>query len=130
MKVAVAVIVNNHHQVLITKRPLHTSHGGQWEFPGGKIEADETPIAALYREVAEEVGLQINGAEFLTHVDHHYGLKKVTLFVYWVHDYEGTAVCCESQSDLRWVEIKDLGDYKFPEANKAIIQQLHEIPLT
>lgn len=124
MKVAIAVIIDGSGRILITRRPLHTSHGGQWEFPGGKLEDDETPPEALKREVMEEVGLEVVEADFLTIIEHSYGLKYVELFVYCVTEFHGTPSCCESQIDLRWIELSATHQFEFPEANKIIIDLL------
>ncbi|MDP1601671.1 MAG: 8-oxo-dGTP diphosphatase MutT [Legionella sp.] len=124
MKVAVAIITDAHGRILLTQRPLHAAHGGQWEFPGGKLEDEEEALAALKREVKEEVGLQVLDAEFLATIEHTYGIKKVTLLVYCVDKFQGTPLCLESQIDLRWVDLEELSDYEFPEANEKIIQLL------
>jgi 8-oxo-dGTP diphosphatase len=124
IKVAVAVIIDDKQRVLITKRPSHVMHGGQWEFPGGKLEKDEKPISALIREIDEEVGLYVEQADFLCHINFHYDIKEVDLFVYCVTQFSGQAQCCEAQTDLRWVTINELSGYQFPAANNEIIRQL------
>lgn len=124
MKVAVAVIVDDQQRMLITRRPLHASHGGMWEFPGGKVEPDETPIEALIREVKEEVGLEVHGFEFLGEINHNYIQHAVVLFVYYVQKFSGVALAREMQMDLRWVEMEDMGDFDFPEANLQILDML------
>jgi 8-oxo-dGTP diphosphatase len=65
-RVAVAIIerhVNGEYQVLFAQRPAGKAYAGHWEFPGGKIEAGESVIDALIREIDEELGLRIRGAE-------------------------------------------------------------------
>lgn len=124
MKVAVAVIVNRYNQVLITKRPFQASHGGLWEFPGGKVQPNEEVICALKREIQEEVGLVIEQPQFLCEINHTYARHDVNLHVYHVQHFQGEAKACESQLDLRWVEFNDLNDYDFPEANQAILRKL------
>lgn len=122
MKVAVAIIVDEENRVLITRRPLHAPHGGMWEFPGGKLEAEELPSSALIREIKEEVGIDILDYSFLGEVIHNYGTKTVNLLVFRVDHYQGNALCCESQMDLRWVSVGNLSNYEFPEANFKIIE--------
>lgn len=126
MKVAVAVICNQDNQVLITQRPLHASHGGYWEFPGGKLEDNESATDALCREITEEVGITILETQFLCEIYHQYDTKHVTLLVYLCNQFKGNATARESQMDLRWVAINELNKYQFPEANNIIIQHINE----
>lgn len=129
MKVAVAVIWNDQQQVLITKRPDHAAHGGLWEFPGGKLEEGELASAALVREIKEEVGVDILESRFLGIVIHKYDSKTVELLVYSVEKFQGKAYCCESQSDLRWVHLKQLAHYNFPKANEHVIELIQDLAL-
>ena len=62
MHVAAAAIFDAQGRVLIARRPEHVHQGGLWEFPGGKLEADETVEVALRRELREEVGIEIVSA--------------------------------------------------------------------
>lgn len=125
LKVAVAVIINQSDEVLLTRRPLHAPHGGMWEFPGGKLEPDEAPAEALAREVKEELGIEVLSFRFLDEITHLYSTKIVNLLVFEVRDYKGEPSCLESQIDLRWVNVKELSTYDFPEANTKIIDLLH-----
>ena len=120
MKVAVAIITKN-NQVLITQRAEVASHGGFWEFPGGKLEADESPSSALIREVKEEVDLDVLNYKFLAQIDHNYHNKFVSLLVYHVTHFKGEAICSEGQQALLWVEPIHLSKFTFPEANEQII---------
>lgn len=120
-KVAVAVIMDKAEHILITRRPMHTSHGGFWEFPGGKVEPDEEVTSALIREIDEEVGLQVIAYDYLGEVLSTYQEQPLALLIYHVYHYVGEAYCREGQMDLRWVAIEDLEDFQFPAANVAII---------
>ena len=70
--VAAAVIQNQQQQVLIAKRPDHLHQGGLWEFPGGKLETNETVTAALIRELREEVAIEPTHMRPLIRVAHDY----------------------------------------------------------
>lgn len=124
IRVAVAIIVDQQQQVLITQRPAHVSHGGYWEFPGGKLEAGETGEEALIREIKEEVGLEIHQAQFLLRQEHQYPQKEVELLFYLVTEYSGIACKCEGQLNLQWTSYKNLNPHIFPEANYALIKKL------
>lgn len=123
MKVAVAIIIDDQQRILITRRPLHAPFGaGMWEFPGGKLEDNETPVAALIREIKEEVDLDVQHCDFLGEINHIYSYHSVTLLVYCIRSFQGIAKACEMQMDLRWVELRHLQDFEFPEANQQIIE--------
>ncbi len=124
MKVAVAIIFDKKGRVLITQRAPHVSHGGFWEFPGGKLEQDETPLDALSREIEEEVGLVINDAFFLDEITYTYPHRQVTLSVFCVRNYSGEAVAREQQMDLCWVDPLSLHQFEFPEANQFLIDKI------
>lgn len=127
MRVAVAVIFDETGRVLLTQRPQHADHGGQWEFPGGKLEPGEEAVDALIREVREEVGLEVLNAEFLTDVVHSYGPKQVLLHVYYVNRFKGLPRKLESQIDLCWANLNELDSFDFPAANQKIFQHLHRL---
>ncbi|MDA9271843.1 8-oxo-dGTP diphosphatase MutT [bacterium] len=122
MKVAVAIITDSNQRVLITQRPPEKSHSGLWEFPGGKLEPNETPEDALIREIKEEVGLSILSHDYLGQIDHQYTQRMVSLFIYRVTHFSGEALCREQQTGLCWVEPIHLHRYAFPDANEQIIK--------
>ena len=125
VKVAIAVIINKNNQVLITKRGADQHQGNKWEFPGGKIEAAETAQQALARELKEELGIQLESANFLTTITHSYSTKNITLEVYKVTKWQGDPKGLEGQP-MRWVEKIALKDYEFPTANAEILTILEE----
>jgi 8-oxo-dGTP diphosphatase len=121
VKVAVALIQDEQNRLLITQRPHHASHGGSWEFPGGKLEADELAEAALIREIREEVGLEILQYQFLGEIKHQYATHDVQLIIFLVTHFSGTPSCREGQLDLRWIAKQDINYALFPEANRGIL---------
>ncbi|EMR13638.1 hypothetical protein MPL1_03850 [Methylophaga lonarensis MPL] len=118
--VAVAVIVNDLQQVLITRRHQHQHQGNLWEFPGGKCEPGEQVIDTLKREILEEVGLSVMSAEPLIKVPFDYGDRQVLLDVWRVSEFVGDAQGREGQA-MHWCDINALEDYDFPAANQPII---------
>jgi 8-oxo-dGTP diphosphatase len=120
--VAVGVIMKD-DQVLIAKRPDHVHQGGLWEFPGGKINADETVGAALQRELAEELYIHVEKSQPLITIPHDYHDKRVFLDVHMVSGFSGEPRGGEGQ-EIRWVSLNELGNYQFPEANQAIMSAL------
>lgn len=122
--VAVAVIENSAGECLIAQRHHHQHMGGYWEFPGGKVEAQETVFQALQREIREEVALEIHRAEPLLRIPFSYPEKQVLLDVWRVTNFSGTASSAEGQT-VRWVSRSALSSYSFPPANRAILTALH-----
>ena len=118
--VAVATLVNSRQEVLISKRPVGAHQGGLWEFPGGKLEANEDVQTALARELHEELGIQPTTLRPLMRSAHDYPDRFVLLDVWYVSGFSGEAVGREGQQ-IRWVPVDCLADYEFPEANLPIL---------
>lgn len=123
--VAVAVIVDDRRQVLLTQRHPDSHQGGLWEFPGGKLEADESLADALRRELQEELGIDVQSHQPLLVIEHDYGDKRVLLDVHRVDAFAGVPVAREGQP-MRWVPVSELNEYAFPAANKPIVERLQE----
>ena len=98
---------------------------GAWEFPGGKKRSDETCLAALEREVAEELGITVVSAEPFIEVSHAYPDRRVRLDVWIVRDYTGEPEPREGQP-LRWVAVEALVDVGLLEADRPIVAALRE----
>lgn len=127
MKVAVAIIVDEQQRILITQRPFHVPHGGSWEFPGGKLEYNETPESALIREIKEEVGLDVLKYQHLGVIHHQYLDKSVQLIVFIVTRFTGVPDSLEGQLNLQWVDKANLKPEDFPEANHKIFDLIPEL---
>lgn len=116
----VAAVIRKNGRVLLARRAKHKHQGGLWEFPGGKIEIDETPEAALKRELKEELAIDVVKASPLFQTSHQYPEYAVHLDIWEVTDFSGEAIGAEGQ-EVTWVLPKNLLQYDFPEANKAIV---------
>ncbi|NMH59204.1 8-oxo-dGTP diphosphatase MutT [Alteromonas ponticola] len=122
VQVAVGVI-RRADEVFICLRPDHQHQGGKWEFPGGKIDAGETVVAALKRELQEEVGIAVKRCKPLIDITHDYGDKRVALLVREVIDFDGEPHGVEGQQH-KWCSIHQLNAADFPAANVAILDAL------
>lgn len=122
--VVVAIIFDSQHRVLITQRALTQTHGGYFEFPGGKMENNESPEEALAREIYEELNIQIHDAEFFDLIEHQYEDYALRLYFYIVRQFQGLPRCCEGQLSLNWVSLSQLPLFHFPEANRPIVDKL------
>ena len=125
MHVVVGILYNaNRDKVLITKRTGKQFLSGYWEFPGGKVKSNEDSFSALSREFYEELGICLKSAKRLIKIHHDYPEKKLLLDVWEIYEWEGEPIGLENQ-EINWVDKNNLFKYKFPEANKRIIQTLY-----
>jgi len=106
---------------LIQKRPENGLLGGLWEFPGGKIEADESGEAALLREIKEETGLDVKPGEKIGTIQHAYTHFKITLTA-WFCDWTQGEAQTNAATENRWVSLEELENYAFPGANRKILE--------
>ena len=126
VQVVAAVIVNAQDECLLALRPKHLHQGGLWEFPGGKIETLETPLAALRRELREELDIQIGLAQPLLITVHDYPDKRVSLDVWVVREFAGRPTGMEGQQ-LGWFTYQALLELDFPAANYPILDALGKL---
>ncbi len=125
--VAVGVLSDHQGRLLVTQRPQGKQQAGKWEFPGGKIMPSEGTVAALRRELREELGIRLLSASPLTKIRHVYGDKTVLLDVWRVTAYQGEPMGREGQA-MRWAGLNELDDYDFLEASRAIVRALRLPP--
>lgn len=124
--VAVGVILDAANRILITRRHDEAHQGGLWEFPGGKVEPEESVERALVRELREELGIEAGDMASLVVVQHDYGDKSVLLDVHTVRNFSGDARGLEGQP-LQWVTVDELHEYDFPEANLPIAEAIRRL---
>jgi 8-oxo-dGTP diphosphatase len=124
--VAAAVIENREGRILIARRKPEITLGGYWEFPGGKIEAGETPAACAARELREEMDVHIETGDTLMETVHDYGGGKVVRLIAVRAILLGGHMKLHDHDDIRWVTISEMGDYLFAPADEAIVERLVE----
>jgi len=121
--VAVGILIDDAGRVLVARRAPEAHQGGLWEFPGGKVEAEETLLEALARELREELGVRVESTEPLLVLEHDYGDKQVRLDVHRVTRWSGQPRGLEGQP-LAWQRPEQLRDWAFPTANRLILERL------
>jgi 8-oxo-dGTP diphosphatase len=123
--VAACALVDADGRVLIAQRPPGRAMAGLWEFPGGKVEAGETPEASLIRELNEELGIVVNEACLapLTFASHRYADFHLLMPLYVCRRWEGLVRAQEGQ-ELAWVRPNRLKDYPMPPADVPLISHL------
>lgn len=123
VEVAVGVIEDAQGRVLVARRPDDVHQGGQWEFPGGKRQLDEPIHAALYRELYEELGVEVQRPSPLITLRYRYPEKTVVLYTWRIRDWRGRPRGREGQP-VEWRSIEALQPSDFPAANCGIIRAL------
>ncbi|ODN42911.1 Nudix family hydrolase [Piscirickettsia litoralis] len=123
VRVAIGVIENKQSQIFTALRPDHVAQGGLWEFPGGKLESNETALSALKRELKEEVGIDVLDAEPLIEVRHDYPEMSVCLYTFRVLEYVGEPTGAEGQK-VQWQDKSALLSLNMPKASLPIIKAL------
>lgn len=121
--VVIGILKNTKNEVLVARRRDDAHLGGLLEFPGGKLEANESPEAALERELKEELNIQVHQFSPLIQIPYSYPDRKVMLDVYTINDYSGSVIENESQP-LGWKNISALNSADFPGTNHGIIRAL------
>jgi 8-oxo-dGTP diphosphatase len=124
--VAVALI-DADGRVLLTQRPPGKVMAGLWEFPGGKVHTDETPEAALIRELREELDIDVAEACLapLTFASHRYERFHLLMPLYACRRWNGAVTAREGQA-LAWVRPARLDEYAMPPADKPLVAVLRD----
>ena len=126
--VAACALVDPDGRVLVAQRPAGKAMAGLWEFPGGKIAPDETPEAALIRELREELGIDTEASCLapVTFASHGYDGFHLLMPLYVCRVWRGEPVAREGQM-LRWVRPRALRDLPMPPADRPLIPVLEEL---
>jgi 8-oxo-dGTP diphosphatase len=125
--VAAGALIDADGRVLVTRRPEGKTMAGLWEFPGGKVEADETPEDALIRELEEELGLEIPSGCLapLAFASHAYDDFHVVILLYVCRKWRGSPRGREGQA-VKWVRPLKLQAGEMPPADAPLIPALIE----
>ena len=123
-----AALIDGDGRVLLARRPAGKSMAGLWEFPGGKLDAGETPEAALVRELQEELGIDITESclAAIGFVSHDYDKFHLLMPLYACRQWRGEITAREGQV-LDWVRPARLRDYKMPPADLPLLASLHGV---
>ena len=123
MRVAVGLVFNACGNILIAQRPPGKYQSGLWEFPGGKVEVNETVLQALQRELLEEVDIHVIIAEHWLQTEYDYPDRKVLLETWRVTQFSGEPRGKEGQL-VQWVSLDCLQQFQFPLGNRKVIEKL------
>ncbi|MDE3016818.1 MAG: (deoxy)nucleoside triphosphate pyrophosphohydrolase [Pseudomonadota bacterium] len=126
--VVAAAIINPHNEILLAQRPKGKRLAGKWEFPGGKVEADESPEAALIRELHEELGIVVgvDALEPFWFLSHDYATEfgfHLLMPVYLCRKWQGTPEAKEHAA-LCWRHASEMHALDMIEADEALVERL------
>ena len=122
-RISIGIIENQHQQVLVAQRKQGKHLQGCWEFPGGKVEPQESFKMALRRELNEELGIHAHSMTKLIELQHQYEDRHLHFQVFKIDKFFGRAQGVELQQ-LQWVSYSELALHHFPAANSAMLDAL------
>lgn len=125
MLVVAAAIILDNNKVLIAQRQEGSNMEFKWEFPGGKLEQDETPEECLVREIREELDIAIEPIEIYKAVRHKHNDKDILLLAYICKHIKGEGRALEC-NDFKWISIDELGQYEYTPADIDIVDKLRQ----
>ena len=128
--VASVALINSDNQILIAQRPKEKHLSGLWEFPGGKVEKNESPENTLIRELKEELNVNINQkcVAPLTFSEFDYKEFNLLLLLYVCRRWDGDPESMEN-NPIKWVKSNKLRGYKMPPADDSFIYCLQDLLL-
>lgn len=118
-------LIRKGNKVLVGQRPVGNTLAGHWEFPGGKIEKNESPEQALIRELREELGIEAEVGELKLASTHSYGDTGIVILFYEILFWKGEPKNVHHM-ELRWIEPSELKDLSIPDANRRILDRLEQ----
>ena len=121
--IAIAVVECD-GQFLVGPRPASSDLGGLWEFPGGKVEAGETPADAAIRECREETGVRLDNVQRIARHRHAYVHATLDLAFFYARLNRSAA----PKPPYRWVTRQELSKLSFPEGNAPVLRRLLTLP--
>lgn len=126
--VSAALLIDSDDRILLAQRPTGKSMAGLWEFPGGKVDAGETPEYALIRELNEELGIMtgVDCLQPIVFASHSYDDFHLLMPVFACRTWKGAPQGREGQN-LKWVKKSELKDYSMPPADIPLIPLIHQL---
>ena len=119
-----AAVIRSDNKILATARGYGEMKGG-WEFPGGKIEPDETPEEALVREIREELDTEIEVGELIDTIEYDYPKFHLSMDCFWCSIVSGELTLREAEA-ARWLTKEDLNSVNWLMADVTLIPKIGE----
>ena len=123
-EVTAAILIKD-KKILIARRKASDNQGGKWEFPGGKIKADETPRQCLIREMKEEFGINVSVGGFFGESTYRYEHGTIRLLAFQTSWIDGQFVL-NAHADYRWVSPSQLDGFDFAAADIPLVEKVQQ----
>ncbi len=124
----VAAIIRDGNRILATQRGYGEQKDG-WEFPGGKVESNETPEAAIVREIKEELNADIEVTGFLTTVEHDYPNFHLSMDCFWAKLAEGSEMTLLEHEAAKWLSIENINSVDWLPADIKVVEAIIRVGL-
>jgi 8-oxo-dGTP diphosphatase len=121
--IVTAAVIRNGDSVLITRRPEGKPHAGMWEFPGGKLDGNESPRDCLRREILEELGLEVAVGDILETAYYRYDWGPVLILAFECRPLAGEIRNLQV-AEHRWVALGELSFFALLPADYPIVETL------
>lgn len=119
----VAAVIKKDNLFLVANRSFEANSPGIWEFPGGKVEEEETFASALIREIEEELSLKIQVGNKITSIDLKGSDKHISVHYFYALIVSGQ-ITLNVHSEFKWVERDQLSSFKYIDGDKYVLDHL------
>ena len=124
IEVVAAIIMNDNKVLCVQRGPAKYDYiSKKWEFPGGKVESNETQVEAIKREIKEELHMDITVSDFLLTVDHVYPDFELIMHSFLCNANSKDLTLTE-HIDFKWLDKEDLNQLEWAEADVPIVEKL------
>ena len=123
INVVAGIIRNNDNKILIAQRNMKKSQGGLWEFPGGKIENDETIEEAIVREIKEELDMDIAFESYFDEKKYIYPEKEINLIALNCK-FIGEKYNVLEHEKVEWITVEEFDNFEFAPADIYFVNKL------
>ncbi len=121
----VAGFIEKNNKFLLVQRPFNKKNGGLWEFPGGKVEKDETLENAIKRELKEELGINVLSIESIEKIEYDYGDFFIELYLFKIKNFSGK-IDLKEAVNMAWVDFDSAENLKLCPADENLLKKLKE----
>ena len=122
VKVTAAILAKD-NKIIIAKRGPNDRLANKWEFPGGKVEINETPEQCLKREMKEEFDIDVSVGEYLGSSIYHYDHISIELMAYRTY-WKNGEIHLNDHNEFKWISLEQLAEFDFAPADLVFVEKL------